>query len=348
MNHVAKSVPDLEGRTDLPAERQLQIDFTRAEQLALIRDARIPPAAGISAHAVKSVLVAIDQFARGRECWASQVRIAAVANLSRRVCQRAIGRLIDLSLVTCDRVGCAERTDHRGGVTNRYRIVWSELAVLSPAVSMRCAHPRQPDGARIPPSHHSRPAPTAPTNAPLEPTNAPPGPTNAPPWRTKRLEPLETTTAPPPPPTEPGTCSATVNGCAGLAADVELQTENPIAELLRDAGLAHWRTLGVEFARLDAHVVSAAIATYRANVSRLAGPGALVSFLRTGVWPRDGLIDPAQDALADERRAAKRRQAAREAACWELVRTARRRGDSEETIRAELDRRGLSDVYGGG
>lgn len=146
----------------------------------------------------------------------------------------------------------------------------------------------------------------------------------------------------------PPTASVGQDGCAGLAADVELQTENPIAELLRDAGLAHWRTLGVEFARLDAHVVSAAIATYRANVSRLAGPGALVSFLRTGVWPRDGLIDPAQDALADERRAAKRRQAAREAACWELVRTARRRGDSEETIRAELDRRGLSDVYGGG
>ena len=98
----------------------------------------IPPAAQISSHAVKAVLVAIDQFGRTGECWASQTRIAAAANVSRRVCQRAIARLIEISYIVCTRTPGSGYS--QGGLTNRYRIVWSELAV-----SVRCAQPRRPD-----------------------------------------------------------------------------------------------------------------------------------------------------------------------------------------------------------
>jgi len=102
---------------------QQQFDFTRADQLGCLEAAKIAGAAGVSAVALKSVLKAIDGYGRGREAWPSYESIATSAGVSARTAKRAVKELVRRSLL------CVER---RGSATlNHYRIVWSELALLS-------------------------------------------------------------------------------------------------------------------------------------------------------------------------------------------------------------------------
>jgi DNA-binding transcriptional regulator YhcF (GntR family) len=102
---------------------QQTFDWTRAEQLGLLESARIAGADGVSSVALKSVLKAIDGYGRGREAWPSYDSIATSAGVSVRTAKRAVKALGERSLI------CVQR---RGPMTvNHYRIVWSELALLS-------------------------------------------------------------------------------------------------------------------------------------------------------------------------------------------------------------------------
>jgi hypothetical protein len=116
--------------------RQRSLDFVRGEQLRLLQDCELPREAkdktghGVRAVALKSVLHAIDTFGRGRSggAYASVRTLAATANMGPRTCTRAIEVLQQLGLVCVTNDG--PRYGHRGSPTNRYTIVWSELAVL--------------------------------------------------------------------------------------------------------------------------------------------------------------------------------------------------------------------------
>ncbi|MCH8923074.1 MAG: hypothetical protein IIA67_08010 [Planctomycetes bacterium] len=64
------------------SETQREIDFTRGEMLGLIRKAKLPRQPGVSSTAMKAVLRAIDDFARGKKdgCWAS-IKTPAAASI---------------------------------------------------------------------------------------------------------------------------------------------------------------------------------------------------------------------------------------------------------------------------
>jgi hypothetical protein len=110
-------------KIDSPAN-QSEFDFHRGDQLGFLRSVQIADGDSVSGTACKAVLRAIDDF--GRECFASIPTVAASANVSERVCKRAISRLVKLSLVTRER-----QRNTFGTVTNHYRIVWSEVECLS-------------------------------------------------------------------------------------------------------------------------------------------------------------------------------------------------------------------------
>lgn len=113
---------------------QKRIDFARGEQLRYLRDCDLPRDAkdsrghGVSAMALKTMLSAIDNFARGRPggCYASLKTLAATANMGHRTATRCVEILEQLSLIC--REHDADRHGLRGSPTNRYTIVWSELA----------------------------------------------------------------------------------------------------------------------------------------------------------------------------------------------------------------------------
>jgi hypothetical protein len=133
---------DQHGRGEL---RQLVIDYDRGTQLAMLRDAELPALRGVSAVTAKAVLRIIDDHARrAGECWATQETIRQqIGARSIKTVKRAIAALVDLSLITCDR-----RSLHRGRMScNHYKIVWSELALLSnPRSNARAV----PDRERLP------------------------------------------------------------------------------------------------------------------------------------------------------------------------------------------------------
>lgn len=107
--------------------RQLELDFARGEQLAMIRDARFAET-NVSAPLLKLVLRSIDDHGRGRECWPSQKTLAAETGCSIRQLVRAIAILRDdYGVLICQRRRLAGCTAASG---NHYRIVWSELALL--------------------------------------------------------------------------------------------------------------------------------------------------------------------------------------------------------------------------
>ena len=130
--HATPEKPDEPARPDA---HQKPLDFLRGEQLNLLRDVELPRDAkdkagkGVRATALKAMLYAIDQFARGRAggCVASVATLAAAANIGRRTATRAVEvlQLLGLVCVTGDGV----RGYHAGQPTNRYTIVWSELRV---------------------------------------------------------------------------------------------------------------------------------------------------------------------------------------------------------------------------
>lgn len=111
---------------------QTMLDFQRGEQLGMIRDARLPNRSrsagleGVSAATLKLVLRTLDDFGRGRECYASQETIGKACELSRATIKRSIAALLNLSLIIVER-----KRNQYGVNCNHYRIVWTELSVLT-------------------------------------------------------------------------------------------------------------------------------------------------------------------------------------------------------------------------
>ena len=109
--------------------KQQQIDFSRGEQLAMIRHARLvpPPGHRVTSATLKAALKAIDDFGRGRTCYATQETIASSTGYrSRSTIQRAVAALQELSVIAV-----ATKASPAGLVCNHYTIVWSELALLT-------------------------------------------------------------------------------------------------------------------------------------------------------------------------------------------------------------------------
>lgn len=86
---------------------------------------------------------------------------------------------------------------------------------------------------------------------------------------------------------------------------------------------------------------SDAIAMHRVNQTRLRGAGAVVTFLRFGAWPVDGLVDPDRAAALAQRVNEQRLAQRRASEATHLIRHLRSQRWSEEQIEAELHKRGL-------
>lgn len=115
---------------------QQRIDFSRAEQLGLLRRAVLPLTEivesgknrNVRSSTMMTVLRAIDDH--GRKCWASLDTLASETGLSRRAVIRAVAGLVSLSVV------CVEQMPKRGGgFNNEYTVVWNELQRLDPPKS---------------------------------------------------------------------------------------------------------------------------------------------------------------------------------------------------------------------
>ncbi len=129
---------DDEQRTDErppPLPEQRPLDFLRGEQLRLLQDCQLPRVArdrqghGVRAAALKMVLTAIDNYGRGRPggAYASVETLAKSANVAKRTATRAVEVLQTLGLICVE--NDERRWGRRGSPTNRYTIVWSELAL---------------------------------------------------------------------------------------------------------------------------------------------------------------------------------------------------------------------------
>jgi len=112
-------------------ESQNNIDFSRAEQLGLVEnvsfpgpDKQTPSRIRASTQLCKHVLRDIETFCRGGEGWPSENLIAERLDCSVRTVRRAVARLKHFGLI-CVR----KRRNGNGTVSNRYTIVWSELAI---------------------------------------------------------------------------------------------------------------------------------------------------------------------------------------------------------------------------
>jgi len=128
---------------------QRQIDFSRGEQLALLREAIIPDVrtrdgSRVKGATLKAVLRVLDDHGRGRECYLSHATIAREAGIGERHAKRATEALRLLSLVTTER----KRT-RWGASVNHYRIVWSELALLRATRTERSAPATRDQGAVV-------------------------------------------------------------------------------------------------------------------------------------------------------------------------------------------------------
>lgn len=269
---------------------QQVFDFTRGDQLGLLRAVRFTDLDGVSGTATKAVLKAIDDH--GRECCAGVETLAASANVSQRVAKRALARLVRQSLIT--RTVQWNATYRR--VLGHCRIVWTELDLFV----TRNTESQAPVPATQPPSSEG---PRLRTNGPLEQSNGPPRPTNGP-LATERsaiMTPNPIGTVKKPPPT---------GARAGGRLDLEV--------LFRDIGLKHYRSLAVEFCEVDQSEIESAAEVYRLNITKFAGPGAVIEFLRSGCWPVDGVLSIEEAARVQEsRRQREQSVAAERARCAE-------------------------------
>jgi AraC-like DNA-binding protein len=110
---------------------QLNIDFSRAEQLATLRHAQLPATVSTDGKRIEprmmlAILRCLDDHAGGKLCWVSFETLAKETGYSVRSCKRGIAALESLSLV-CVETKCIPGTKTR---VNHYRIVWSELLLL--------------------------------------------------------------------------------------------------------------------------------------------------------------------------------------------------------------------------
>lgn len=259
------------------SDRQTQFDFSRGEQLALLREAVLPDchvsegarSIAVKADGSKAVLRVIDDYAgKSGVCWASAATIARAANMSLRKCSRCLAVLEhQLGLITRD------ENDGGGAVIHR-RIVWSELALLCsrgrPATyaTSGTGSPREP----MPQSHQPMPQshqPVPQSHQPVPPVAQEPPESQEPPLTAEWQE------------------VAAAFERVGLTSPAVLRTA-------QQRGLSAGQC--IELAE-----------TYLANRGRLDTPGAIAYRIQTGHWPADGVRE-----LADIRAASARREQERQ------------------------------------
>lgn len=101
---------------------QARFNFTRGDQLGLLKDLCIPDAPGIKGATAKSVLRAIDDL--GVRCYAAAVTLARHTGLGLRTVRRALARVEELGLVVPDD---RKQKNPNGSVTLTRRIDWTEI-----------------------------------------------------------------------------------------------------------------------------------------------------------------------------------------------------------------------------
>lgn len=294
--------------------QQIEMDFTRGDQLGLLDAVFF---AGRSGCSTKAALKAIDSF--GRECFASQKAIAERANMSGRTFQRALDRLLDLSIVTCDL-----KRNVFGVVTNHYRIVWNEL-------QLRVDH--QSSTARSV-------APPVPTVTPFQQTDTTFGPTDTPSCRDRYDNMTHNTQL-----NHKNRHQPAREAAAGGFLDSDSDSNSDLQTLeaaFRSIGLQRFAKLAREFQGRRESVL-AAIAVYSSQRSKFVGPGAVIDFLRSGSWPADGVlsVDELQKRTAakNERRSTENRESIRCEVARDWKRLGRWLDATESEIDAEIERR---------
>lgn len=118
-------------------QKQQSLDFSRAEQLNLIRrfdppNRKSKDGIGVSKIVLKSVLRVIDDHARGRSCFMKIGTISDEAHIRPRQAKRAIEILGDIGVLAHETHRC-----------NHYTIVWSELAVAVNRLDLKTAAANQ-------------------------------------------------------------------------------------------------------------------------------------------------------------------------------------------------------------
>jgi len=156
--------------------KQTLIDWQRGDQLRILRDCELPRDARgddgkrVSGVVLKSVLIAIDQFARGRPggCTAAVETLAASAGISRRSCMRALAILTALGFI-CGEPGTRRGAGGQVSPMVRRTVVWSQLALrcretfferetrLTPPRSTGCDTPPDPRKHGAPGADHGAP-----------------------------------------------------------------------------------------------------------------------------------------------------------------------------------------------
>jgi hypothetical protein len=144
-------------------ETQLTFDWTRAERVAWIDEADLPPghSAGgdsVAPATMKALLHKInDRMGANEWAWPSQESLAADLARTTKTIQRATEALVAMSLLIVQL-----RRNPSGRVTNHYRIVWTELQMLEPS---RRARWRDMLRERVTTRHRPHQTPTKTTEA---------------------------------------------------------------------------------------------------------------------------------------------------------------------------------------
>ena len=261
-------------------QTQKTINWERSTQLRTIDGACLPTTrtsdgGSVSSGVLKGVLRAIDSYCRGSWGFPSQKRLVKESGFSKRQVQRAIEVLQKIGVLMVERrsFGKGRRTG------NFYCILFSDLALFLPrdeASTVTDQSATVTDQSATVALSMKRP-PEAPKETP--------------------------------PPT-PSTATATV----GTRSDDTGHDWRRAAAELRSEGVRFVSTVidaakrgGLSPEQFDAEVLD----VYRANRSRFTSPGAMLTRLRHGEWPAEGVVKP---RAVHEARVRKKGQRAREAA----------------------------------
>lgn len=297
------------------AGKQQEIDFSKCQKYGILNRAELPKIKDVGAPLLALLLrVIYGHSGDDGWCFASQETLARECRCKdRKQIGRAIRGLVEHFLIVVE----ARKFRPEGRNVNHMRICWGNLAALSEGVQAE---------KRDTPLGHSGGG-----HWDIFPT--PLGHSGGGHW--DRAVPLITPKNQEPPPTS-----------TPEAVAVEIETWEEAEQQLRAEGVAIASKLVREAkaSGKSARDVLVVIHDYRANRSRLRGPGAIVTRLRDGAWPEDGIVSgEAQrakiDALAKDRE-------------WKLIcttakaieREARRRGASPEERRKELRQKIPPDV----
>jgi AraC-like DNA-binding protein len=269
---------------------QLNIDFSRAEQLATLRHAQLPATVSTDGKRIEprmmlAILRCLDDHAGGKLCWVSFETLAKETGYSVRSCKRGIAALESLSLV-CVETKCIPGTKTR---VNHYRIVWSELLLLrrdkaEEATSAECGVGS--GGWKADAVHSSQ---TATYHPPFRPDQSALGTdqsalgTDQSALGTDQSAPGGTLSAP----------EAPMKRSYGRTDGISWTKEEreAIDTELQAVGYDRRQAFVREFAKLPATEVLTVLAEYRGNFRLFAkaGPGVIPGRLRSGNWKVAGV-----------------------------------------------------------